>query len=605
MKQNLLETTAAMLLVDQYLQKKEFWLKTIFRLLLLALGLLQIWSYRNIASTDDAIAYLDIGEAYFKGDWNVALNAYWSPLYSWLLGLALAILKPSPQREFFAIKLTNFLMCIFALFSFEFFLRQLICFYNQKTESVSQRKLKIPEWVWLITGYTLFLWSTLRWTPLYSDTPDLSTAALIYLASGLLLRLQISSLTWIGFVALGATLGLAFLSKTVMFPLAIVFLAVSAYCIGNLKRSLPRVCVALLTFALLTAPFISAISIAKGHLTIGESGKLNYAWFVTRHVQPFRYWQGEDPDFGTPKHLPRKIFEDPDVFEFATPIGGTYPLWHDPSYWYEGLRLKFNPKGQIRVLVNNLFFYYDLFLGILLFSYLIFVFFNGRLRSSIKSLVSNWILLIPAISGLGVYAIGIDLPAANTGPFLLSTRYIAPFIVLLFAGVFSSVQLPNTKESKKLIASIALATLVTTLSLSAWVIKDSLESKLNGTQRPLQWEVTTYLNQLGIQPGDKIAILGAYNFPSYHWARLARVKIVAEVLDEVSFWKTDTTVRAKALAAIAQTGAKAIVQKPGLEPPDSALKLGWQKLGTTNYYAYLFGKEMRGHVLIGKRLSDQ
>jgi hypothetical protein len=38
-------------------------------------------------SSDDAIA--DIGDAYVRGDWHSAVNAYWSPLYSWFLGLAL------------------------------------------------------------------------------------------------------------------------------------------------------------------------------------------------------------------------------------------------------------------------------------------------------------------------------------------------------------------------------------------------------------------------------------------------------------------------------------------------------------------------------------
>lgn len=582
-----------MLFIDRALQKKESWLRASFRLLLLVLGLLQIWAYRNIASTDDAIAYLDIGEAYFKGNWPVALNAYWSPLYSWLLGLALTVLKPSPQWEFFTIKLVNFLICIAALLSFEFLLRQFIHFYNKQSESISQRHLKIPEWVWLLTGYTLFLWSTLRWTPLYSDTPDLCTAALIYIAAGLLLRLQLDSGSWISFIALGATLGLAYLSKTVMFPLAFVFFAVSVCSVGNFKRSLPRVLAALLAFTLLVTPFITAISLAKGRFTIGESGRLNYAWFVTRHVQPFRYWLGDDPTFGTPKHPPRQIVDQPPVFEFATPVGGTYPLWHDPSYWYEGLRLKFSPKAQLRVIAKNLFFYYDLFLGILLFSYLILFFINGRWRLSINSLVSNWILLIPATIGLGIYAIGVDLPATNTSQFLLGTRYVAPFIVLLFAGVFSSVQLPNTRAAKQLIAAMALATLIVTISLFTWVIKDALEAKLNGTQRSLQWEVTTHLNQLGIQPGDPVAILGAYQFPSHHWARLAHVKIVVEVLDDVRYWKSDAKLRAKALDAIAQTGVVAIVQKPGIELPDTALKIGWQKLGTTNYSAYIFGRDRK------------
>ena len=31
----------------------------------------------------DGVSYLDIGDAYFRGDWKAAVNAYWSPVYSW------------------------------------------------------------------------------------------------------------------------------------------------------------------------------------------------------------------------------------------------------------------------------------------------------------------------------------------------------------------------------------------------------------------------------------------------------------------------------------------------------------------------------------------
>ncbi|MGC8713496.1 MAG: hypothetical protein ACP5RH_13995 [Leptodesmis sp.] len=36
-----------MLSINQFLQKQESWLRASFRLLLLILGLLQIWAYRN------------------------------------------------------------------------------------------------------------------------------------------------------------------------------------------------------------------------------------------------------------------------------------------------------------------------------------------------------------------------------------------------------------------------------------------------------------------------------------------------------------------------------------------------------------------------------
>jgi hypothetical protein len=73
------------------------------------------------------------------------------------------------------------------------------------------------------------------------------------------------------------------------------------------------------------------------------------------------------------------------------------------------------------------------------------------------------ILLIPTAVGLGVYALSTDLKSAFIET-QLSTRYVASFIVLLVAGVFSSVRLPNSQRSKRLIAVMAIATLITVSS---------------------------------------------------------------------------------------------------------------------------------------------
>ena len=41
--------------------------------------------------------------------------------------------------------------------------------------------------------------------------------------------------------------------------------------------------------------------------------------------------------------LNRKVHASPDVFEYATPVGGTLPVFYDPTYWYEGLRTPIRP----------------------------------------------------------------------------------------------------------------------------------------------------------------------------------------------------------------------------------------------------------------------
>ncbi len=324
----------------------------------------------------------------------------------------------------------------------------------------------------------------------------------------------------------------------------------------------------------------------KGHLTFNETGKLAYQWLVTANVKGYKFWQGKEPGGGTPKHPPRKIFDNPEVFEFGTPVGGTYPPWHDPTYWYEGIKFKFDFKRQLRILARNAVFYYRTFLGSLVFCYLILICAGGKFWLSLKEFRENWILLIPAAVGLGIYALGTDLKSAfiETQP---STRYVAPFIVLLVAGVFSSVRLPDSHRSKKLIAVMVIATLITVSSQLTFQASKDLWTVLSGSQQHAQWQMATRLNQLGVHPGDKVALLG-YKHP--YWARLARVKIVAEVVEPRNFWEKDTAVRTEVLKTLERTGAKIIVySRKKSEMPNALSARGWQEIGNTSsayYYVY-------------------
>lgn len=567
-------------------QRKKFSLKIIFWLIAILLGALQAWVYRYDLASDDIIAYLDIGDAYLKGNWQEAINGYWSPLYPWLLALTMFVLKPSTYWEFPTVKLVNFLIYLFTFVCFSFLLREFIAYYEARlTKDSLGNSFKIPRWIWLVLGYALFLWSSLQWIGLYCDTPDMCVAAIVYLAAALVLRIYQHSNIWFNFIALGAVLGLGYLSKAAMFPIAFVFLAVAFFSVGNLRRALLPTIVSLFIFAALSSPLIAAISTARDHLTFGDSGKLNYAWLVTGGVKPYRFWLGDKPGSGTPQHPPRRLFENPETFEFATPISGTYPPWHDPSYWYDGLLVKFNVKSQLRIVLKNAFYYYKEFLAVLVFTYLILVFASDTFFPSIQQLAKSWLLLIPAATGLGIYLLGIDMPNAvlNRQP---STRYIAPFIVLLFAGVFSSLRLPDFKESKRLIVGVTLATLLTVGLQLSYQAFNQTWTEVAERKPFIELQAAERLKQLGVQPGEKVAILGYYMYPHYHWARLARVKIVAEILDAENFWLKPANVQSEILQTIVRTGAKVIVQKPGIELPDNISSLGWQKLGKTGYYAF-------------------
>src|SRR5207302_7251773 len=113
------------------------WLRICCWCVALTLGAADAWSTRFDANPD-GISYLDIGNAYWRGDWHNAINAYWSPLYSWILGFFLKVLKPSAYWEYPVAHLVNFLIYLSALGSFEFFLGTFIAQQKERDESLAQ-----------------------------------------------------------------------------------------------------------------------------------------------------------------------------------------------------------------------------------------------------------------------------------------------------------------------------------------------------------------------------------------------------------------------------------------------------------------------------------
>ena len=82
-------------------------------LLVIVLGFVQAWSTRYFIDPD-GISYLDIADKYLHGDWNGAVNTYFSPLYSWLFAAALYLLRPSSYWEYPVVHLVNFLIYLSA-----------------------------------------------------------------------------------------------------------------------------------------------------------------------------------------------------------------------------------------------------------------------------------------------------------------------------------------------------------------------------------------------------------------------------------------------------------------------------------------------------------
>src|SRR5204862_3142344 len=67
----------------------------------------------------DGVSYLDVGDAFWRGDWHNAVNAYWSPVYPLIAGFFLKIFQPSIYGEYPLVHLVNFLIYSAALICFE------------------------------------------------------------------------------------------------------------------------------------------------------------------------------------------------------------------------------------------------------------------------------------------------------------------------------------------------------------------------------------------------------------------------------------------------------------------------------------------------------
>jgi hypothetical protein len=556
-----------------------------FWVLSIALGFLQFWASR-MTLLSDTVSYLDIGDYIWHGQWSQAVNGLWSPLYAAILGIAVGLFRPSFYWEYPLVHLILFLIFLFALWCFDFLLRELILF-RQEQEKESSERFSVPTWVWLTIGYTLFLWSSLRLIEVSQCNPDMLVAAYFYLACGLLVRIGRGAAGWPTYVALGLALGLGYLTKSIMFPVSLICLA-SAFISG--RRHPRRVLAAVVMFLAVSGPFIVALSLAKGRVTFGESGRFNYAVHVN-HV-PMSHWQGEIAGSGLPLHGTRMILNQPATFEFGSPIGGTYPPWTDPSYWYEGVRTRFDLRQAVsnaaRFLGIEVSLFFELH-GSLIAGLFVMFYVGGRKLSLLSDISMYWFLLVPSVATLGAYAL-----------IHVEPRYLAPFMVVFLLSLYLSVHLPASRENSRVCKSVAILTFMMfvvpiespSLHLKAFA-RDILGRSQPDPNSPQ--EVVTEMYRLGLRPGDRIASLQNSVYGMSTWARLARVKIVSEVYywpdqPETSandFWKADPSTQERVIQALTQTGARFIVSQ--LAPPLGDVP-DWQRVGNTQYYAYRTSK---------------
>jgi hypothetical protein len=524
----------------------------------------------------DGMSYLDVGDSFFRRDWANAVNAWWSPLYPWTLGIFLGLTKPSARWEFPLVHLVNFGVFVAALFAFRFLLHAFLAFGSERiSKATPSDGQALPEWALVLLAYPIFWWTALEGETLYLVSPDLAVMAYFCLATGMLLHLRRDDALW-KFAAFGLILGIGYWTKTVLFPLGLITLAIAYWW----RRSSPGwgrgMLAAGLVFLCASAPLILLLSHQKGRFTFGDSGKGTYAMAVSPRTSP-RNWQGEIPGGGTPIHPTRQLLRHPPLFEFDGPVVGTYPPWTDPSYWNEGLQSHFNLEAQMETLASTAPSEARLLLRVrpeLVAAVIVLALLSGPLW--LGGLRELWPLLAMSVAGMGIYL-----------PILEVDRYLGGFVLVLFLTLIAAVRLrPEVQKSGAYVAVAVF--IVMALATADYTVRVAMNHMaIPGTGPNSAWQevvAAEQLQRMGAQPGDKVAVItdgsGAF------WARLAKLRIVAEIMDgnngTKEFWEAPEEVQHQVYDIFAHTHAKLVVTECPPAPPTTPS--GWQKIPDTRYY---------------------
>jgi hypothetical protein len=555
--------------------------RLIFWALGAVLGLNQAWSSR-LDADDNTVTYLDIGNNFFHGHPSAIINGFWSPVYSLLFGLTTTLFKPSLYWEYPATHLLLFAIFLFTMASFDYFLRQLMQFRNDFV--VEKENSFTPDWVWITIGYTMFLWSALKWIEVNRVTTDLLVAGFFYLSFGLLVKISSGRANWKAFLLLGLILGLIYLTKFFLLPICLLILLI-AWRIA--KQNARYVAVSTAAFVLIAAPFITALSLQKAKFTYGEAATFDYAVSVNRI--PRYHWHG---DVTTPLvHPTRQIFAEPATFEFREPLKGTFPPQYDISYWYQGIRSKVQFGLELKVLARNLRLEFDALIfslgGVLLPALFLAL---GQGRMTLQDVLHYWFLILPSVATAILFALVYYIPQYAA----------ASFVVVLLCLFFSAVVV---RPESRLLRGLAVLYLTVFLVLVGFPpllhAFDIYPFHSPRNQRASYQQVAEAALEVGLKPRDQIASLNDSNFGMSEWAHLVHLQIIAEIpyisgvpdgepysfwnIHANNFWNADAVTQEKVLEKFSQTGAVAVISQDKPTGPGAA---DWLQLGNTGYYLY-------------------
>lgn len=506
----------------------------------------------------DGLCYLEVARAYLRHDWHTALNTYWGPLYSWLLTLGMAVTHPSVESELPLAQAINFIIFVISIFAFG------ACW-----EAIGKRSLKesasgtslfeIYPAGWMVFGYVLYV-SAAAWY-IGSLVPDLLVTTIVFATITVLLQLENgTNHTVAAYVGLGALLALGYYAKVILFYFGLLLLA-GLFLRHLKKRSYIRPAAALVTFFIVISPFAFFLSKMFGHFTIGESGRLSYAWLA--NVPETKTWlRGNPYETASLPYYPGPFLHDnPMVFRLPLLPGVTYAARYDPARYDFSNRPHFSLRPQLERIAINLQPFKKFLLEVevsLLVVLCIFVLYSPR--EFFRKLMGSWFYSIPMLAIVGMYLL-----------VFVTWRYLLAFSPLMWGTALAAISVPIVW--RETVRPIVLGGLIVFALQTGPGFMHFLVQQDHSADQEIM--VAHALSQYGIGQGDTVAIFGTGQ--NAWWAHLAGASISAEIwpLDISKFFASSPSDQLEILQTMIATGAKAVVwRRDSKEPCPSP----WQPL---------------------------
>src|ERR1700681_4258127 len=220
-----------------------------------AIGLLwagiQAWSNRY-SMNPDGMSYLDIASETLRSGPHNLVNGHWSPLYPAVISLVFLIFRPSPALEFPAVHLLNFFLFAAVLGCFTFFVK----FWLASSRNSGQNDDEKPEYK-IPFCFGIFLSFTMEFTTVSEVSPDLCMTGMLLLAAGMCCRISLLGSSWTSWGVLGGILGLGYYTKSPLFVLGLILLAILFIWPPSRNFTRTRILFGGFVFLVVTAPWVA------------------------------------------------------------------------------------------------------------------------------------------------------------------------------------------------------------------------------------------------------------------------------------------------------------------------------------------------------------